>query len=1101
MQKLAEICIRRPVFAAMIILSLVVVGSASYFKLGVDRFPSVDLPTVSVRTNLPGASPEEIETLVSQPIEEVVNTVDGIDNLRSVSVQGASIVIATFNLNRDIDTAAQDVRDRVATVVRDLPPDTKPPVIAKFNNDSTAVVTIALSGQRSIRELTEYADKVVKVQLERAGGVGEVDVVGGLDRAINVWIDAERLAAYKIPITQVRDALQRQNADVPGGNVETGKRELVLRTLGRYTDPREMENLVVANINGSPVKIRDIGRVEDGTKEQRSIARLNGTPTVTLEIRRQSGANTVEVIHNVKQQLDRVSAQLPSDIKIEVIRDQERYIGAALHEITRHLILGSILASLVVLLFMRSWRSTLIAAVAIPCSVISTFGMMRAMNFTLNGVTMLALVLMVGVVIDDAIVVLENIFRFVEEKRMTPMRAAKEATADIGLAVMATTFSLVVIFLPVSFMSSISGRFLFQFGITAAVAVLVSLLVSFTLTPMMSARLLRTKDASAGHAHDFHHHDTVSSAGSRRGFYAFIDRSYTWLLRLAMRHRLAVALIAIAVALSSIPLYRVVKQEYIPSDVDEAEFDVNVNAPEGTNIDAMDAAMVAIEKDLMSTPGVRLILSSSGGSFLGAVNNAGVYVRIAPHEERVFSLTKLWNAIRAGHPLEAFKGNYTQRDVMQEVRRRLQKYAPFRSNVRNAPSFNIGGGNFDIDFVFRGPDLQMLSKYADTLREKTLKEIPGIVDADTTLKLDKPELRVHINRDRAADLGVDTADISTALRLMVGGDDRVSRFRDPSMNEDYDVQLRLNGQDRTDAATISRLYVSSSRGGLVRVDNLVDIKEDISPSRIDRLDRQRQASVRAGIAPGFALADRLDALRKAAVDMKLPATYSTIVAGRGRELERTFVEFLWAFLLSIIFMYMILASQFESTLHPLTILLSLPLSVPFALLSLWLLSDTLNLYSALGILVLFGVVKKNAILQIDHMNNLRALGMERDAAIVQGNRDRLRPILMTTLALVAGMAPLALGTGPGAEERRSIAIVVIGGQSLSLLLTLIATPVVYSLLDDMRATARWRRLAAATGRFAAPVTRVVRRMAPTRRGEHAVEAENNPVVPALHTDD
>jgi HAE1 family hydrophobic/amphiphilic exporter-1 len=1102
MQKLAEICIRRPVFAAMIVLSLVVVGSASYFKLGVDRFPSVDLPTVSVRTNLPGASPEEIETLVSQPIEEVVNTVDGIDNLRSVSVQGASIVIATFNLNRDIDTAAQDVRDRVSSVARDLPPDAKPPVIAKFNNDSTAVISIALSGQRSIRELTEYADKVVKVQLERAGGVGEVDVVGGLDRAINIWIDSQRLAAYKIPITQVRDALQRQNADVPGGNVETGKRELVLRTLGRYTDPRDMEELVVANINGAPVKIRDIGRVEDGTKEQRSIARLNGTPTVTLEVRRQSGANTVEVIHNVKQQLDRVKAQLPADIKLEVIRDQERYIGAALHEITRHLVLGSILASLVVLLFMRSWRSTLIAAVAIPCSVISTFGMMRAMNFTLNGVTMLALVLMVGVVIDDAIVVLENIFRFVEEKRMTAMRAAKEATADIGLAVMATTFSLVVIFLPVSFMSSISGRFLFQFGITAAVAVLVSLLVSFTLTPMMSARLLRTEDASASHGHDLRHHDTVSSAGSRKGFYAFIDRSYTWLLRLAMRHRIAVAAIAIVVALSSIPLYRVVKQEYIPSDVDEAEFDVNVNAPEGTNIDAMDAAMTAIEKDLMTTPGVRLILSSSGGSFLGAVNNAGVYVRIAPHEERVFSLTKLWNAIRAGHPLDAFKGNYTQRDVMQEVRRRLQKYAPFRCNVRNAPSFNIGGGNFDIDFVFRGPDLQNLAKYADTLREKIVKnEIPGIVDSDTTLKLDKPELRVNINRDRAADLGVDTSDISTALRLMVGGDDRVSRFRDPSMNEDYDVELRLSDQDRKDAATISRLYVPSSRGGLVRVDNLVEIKEGISPSRIDRLDRQRQASVRAGVAPGFALADRLDALRKAVADMNLPAAYSTIVAGRGRELERTFVEFLWAFLLSIIFMYMILASQFESTIHPLTILLSLPLSVPFALLSLWLLGDTLNLYSALGILVLFGVVKKNAILQIDHMNNLRTLGMERDAAIIQGNRDRLRPILMTTLALVAGMAPLALGTGPGAEERRSIAIVVIGGQSLSLLLTLIATPVVYSLLDDMRATAKWKRVARATGRIAAPVTSAVRKIAPTRRGEPATEADNKPVLPALHTDD
>ena len=1099
MQKLAEICIRRPVFAAMIVLSLVVVGSASYFKLGVDRFPSVDLPTVSVRTQLPGGSPEEMETLVSQPIEEVVNTVDGIDNLRSVSVQGSSIVIATFNLNRDIDTAAQDVRDRVATVVRDLPPDTKPPVIAKFNNDSTAVVTVALSGDRSIRELTEYADKVVKVQLERAGGVGEVDVVGGLDRAINVWIDAERLAAYKIPITKVRDALQRQNSDVPGGNVETDKRELVLRTLGRYTDPREMEELVVANINGSPVRIRDLGRVEDGTKEQRSVARLNGVPTVTLEIRRQSGANTVEVIHNAKAQLDRVKAQLPADIKLEIIRDQERYIGAALHEITRHLVLGSILASLVVLLFMRSWRSTLIAALAIPCSVISTFAMMRAMNFTLNGVTMLALVLMVGVVIDDAIVVLENIFRFVEEKRMTAMRAAKEATADIGLAVMATTFSLVVIFLPVSFMSSISGRFLFQFGITAAVAVLVSLLVSFTLTPMMSARLLRTEDAAALHGHD-HHHDTVASASSRRGFYSYIDRSYSWLLKLAMHHRLAVAVIALFVALSSIPLYRVVKQEYIPTDVDEAEFDVNVNAPEGTNIDAMDTAMKSIEKDLLDTPGVRLIQSSSGGSFLGAVNSASVYVRIAPHEERVFSLTKLWDSIKAGHPLMAFRGNYTQRDVMQEVRARLQKYAPFRSNVRNAPSFNIGGGNYDIDFVFRGPELEQLAKYADTLREKT-KEIGGIVDADTTLKLDKPELRVHINRDRAADLGVDTSDISTALRLMVGGDDRVSRFRDPSVNEDYDVQLRLTESDRKDAATISRLYVPSTRAGLVRVDSLVDIKENISPSRIDRLDRQRQASVRAGVAPGFALADRLDALRKTVAGMNLPAAYSTIVAGRGRELERTFIEFLWAFLLSIIFMYMILASQFESTIHPLTILLSLPLSVPFALLSLWLLGDTLNLYSALGILVLFGVVKKNAILQIDHMNSLRTLGMERDAAIIQGNRDRLRPILMTTLALVAGMAPLALGTGPGAEERRSIAIVVIGGQSLSLLLTLIATPVVYSLLDDMGSTAKWRRFARATGRLTAPLTSIVRRIAPTRRGEAQAETEPSPVVGGLKTDD
>jgi HAE1 family hydrophobic/amphiphilic exporter-1 len=1056
MQKLAEICIRRPVFAAMIILALVVVGAASFFRLGIDRFPSVDLPTVAVRTSLPGASPEEIESEVTRPIEEIVNTVDGIDQLRSVSAAGVSIVIVTFKLDRNIDTAAQDVRDRVSTVIRELPEDATPPVVQKFDNDSAPVLTIALSADRSLRELTELADKIVKVQLERAGGVGEVNVVGGLERAINVWVDAERLAAYRIPITQVREALRRQNADIPGGNVEAGRREMTLRTVGRYAEPRDFNELVVADMNGAQVKVRDVGRVEDGTKEQRSIARLNGMPTVTLEIRRQSGANTVAVIENAKRELARVSAQMPNDVKLEIIRDQSRYIGAALHEIETHLVLGSILACLVVLAFMRSWRSTIIAGVAIPASVIATFGMMRALDFTLNSVTMLALVLMVGVVIDDAIVVLENIFRFVEEKKMRPMEAARAATKDIGMAVLATTFSLVVIFLPVSFMSSISGRFLYQFGITASVAILVSLLVSFTLTPMMSARLLRAEDAGGdGHGGDA----GEEGAASRRGLYARVDRGYARLLGFAMRHRLSVSIVAVLVIASSVPLYRMVKQEYIPTDVDEAEFEIGVTAPEGTSLATMNEAMLAVENEIRSTPGVRLVLASAGGSFLGSVNQGGAYVRIAPHEERTFSLTKLWESIKRGRPLDAWRGNYTQRDVMQEVRARLRKFAPLRASVRNAPSFNLGGANFDIDFVLRGPELLALSKYAEALREKALK-LGGIVDADTTLKLDKPELRVQIDRARAGDLGVDTSAIATSLRLMVGGDEEVSRFRDASVNEDYDVQLRLTDRDRKDAATISRLYVPSSRGGLVRLDSLVTIKEETSPSRIDRLDRQRQVSLRAGVAPGFALADRLEALRGAVAELNLPAAYTTAVSGRGRELERTFGEFIWAFLLSIIFMYMILASQFESTIHPVTILLSLPLAVPFALFSLWATGDTLNLYSALGVLVLFGVVKKNSILQIDHMNNLRARGMERGRAIMQGNRDRLRPILMTTLALVAGMTPLALGTGPGAEERRSIAVVVIGGQTLSLLLTLIVTPVAYSLFDDLGATSAWRTLAA-----------------------------------------
>jgi HAE1 family hydrophobic/amphiphilic exporter-1 len=1077
MQKLAEICIRRPVFAAMLILSLVVVGSAAYSKLGVDRLPSVDLPTVSVRTSLPGAPPEQVETEVTEIIEEVVNTVEGIDELRSISGEGNSVVIATFDLTRDIDTAAQDVRDRVSTVLRRLPDEVEPPIIAKFNNDSQPVITIALYGERSVRELSELADKIVKVQLERSSGVGEVELIGELERAMNVWVDADKLLAYGIPITTVRDAIQRQNAEVPGGNLTGANSERSLRTAGRLTNQEEFNELVVAVKNGVPIRIKDLGRAEDGTKEPRSLGRLNGQPAVVLEIRRQSGANTVAVIEDVKANLARVQAQLPPDVKLEIIRDQSNYIYAALHEINLHLVLGSILACLVVLAFMRSWRSTIIAGVAIPASVVATFGMMWALDFTLNAVTMLALVLMVGVVIDDAIVVLENIFRFVEEKKMSAMDAAREGTAEIGLAVLATTLSLVVIFIPVSFMSSISGRFLYQFGITAAVAVLVSLLVSFTLTPMMSSRMLKRGDVK-GHGH--------GDAGSRKGLYGTIDHAYERMLTFSMHHRLLVAVVALLVIASSVPLYKAVKQEYVPSDVDEAEFAVQVEAPEGTSFAAMEDTLRVVERDLMQMPQVRVVLATSGGGFIGGVNQGNFYVRIAPHEVRQLSVGRLWRETLNGTPGNAFKGNYSQTDVMQEIRRNLAKYRDLRPRVSAFPSFNIGGGNFDIDFVIRGPELEQLNKFGEQLRQKT-REIGGIVDANTTLRLNKPEFLVRIDRQRAADLGVDARDVGTALRLMVGGEEEVARFRDPSVGEDYDVQLRLAEHDRDETRDLEALYLPREvgpaagsaaagrdadpgpSGGLVQLSNIATVDPVFSASRIDRIDRQRQVGVRAMVAPGYALADRIEALRQAAAEMNLPVAYTTGVSGRGRELEKTFKEFLWAFLLSVILMYIILAMNYESLVHPVTILLSLPLTIPFALLSLWLTGGTLNLFSALGLLVLFGVVKKNSILQIDHMNGLRAHGMGRFQAVIQGNRDRLRPILMTTLALVAGMLPLAIGTGPGAEERRAVAIVVIGGQTLSLLLTLLVTPVAYTLLDDVgQRVLRWRREHHPAGAVAMP---------------------------------
>jgi HAE1 family hydrophobic/amphiphilic exporter-1 len=1077
MQKLADVCIKRPVFATMIVMALVVVGAASWFRLGVDRFPSVDLPTVTVRVELPGASTEEMETTVAQKLEEQINTIQGIQELRSISSPGTCIVIVTFVLSRQIDVAAQDVRDKVSIAQRNLPREIRPPVISKTDNDQAPVLTLAISGDRSMRELTELADKTVRPVLERSTGVGEVRLVGGLLRSVNIWVDADRMAAYQMPITAVRDSLVRQNADLPGGNVTAGRTEASLRTMGRFADPKGFNELVVATMNGVPVRVRDIGYAEDGTKEQRSAARLNGAPTVILEVRRQSGENTVAVIEGVKKKFALLRQQMPSDVRMEVIRDQSRYIYAALHEINLHLVLGSILASLVVLAFMRSWRSTFIAAVAIPTSVVSAFGMMWALNFTLNSVTMLALVLMVGIVIDDAIVVLENVFRFVEEKKMRPFEAAREATGDIGLAVMATTFSLVVIFVPVSFMSSISGRFLYQFGITAAVSVLVSLLVSFTLTPMMCARLLRAEDAAAGGEHGGH-------AASRGGFYAFLDRGYTWSLRTAMRHRWVVVAVSVITLASTIPIYGLVKQEYIPSDVDESEFEVLVFGPEGMSLSAMDEAMQALAKEARDTKGVALTLASAGGSFLARVNQGYMYVRTVPHTERTVSLHRLWEGVRHGDPMAAFRGNYSQRDVMMELRRRFRKFRDLRTQVRNIAGFNIGGGTFDIDLALRGPELEKLAEYGAALKEKA-RNIPGIVDVDTTLQLDKPELRVVIDRDRAADLRVDTSQIATALRLMVGGDDQVSRFRDPMVNDDYDVQVRLMDAYRGDMKTISRLYVSrdsasnsaatgaagqvglAPAGGLVRLDNLVRIERTPTASRIDRTDRQRENRVRAQIAPGFGQADRNELLKQAVTAMNLPITYTTALTGKAREMEKTFTEFLWVFLLAFVFMYMILASQFESMIHPLTILLSLPLSVPFAMLSLWYTGNTLNLYSALGILVLFGVVKKNAILQIDHMNNLRAHGLSRAEAIMQGNRDRLRPILMTTLALVAGMLPLWVGTGPGAEERRAIAVVVIGGQSLCLLLTLLVTPVAYSLFEDAAQVLRlsapslapWRRLA------------------------------------------
>jgi HAE1 family hydrophobic/amphiphilic exporter-1 len=1029
----------------MIVLSIVVIGAASYFQLALDKHPQVELPTIAVRTQLPGASPEEVETSLVQPIEEAVNTIEGITELRAGSGQGASNVIITFNLNRDIEAAAQDVRDRVAAVVRDLPTDALPPVVSKFDSDQSPSVSIALVSNRPIRELTEIADKVIKEQIERSPGVGEVRINGGLERAVNVWIDPDRLTAYKVPITAVRDAIVRQNADVPAGNVTSGLNEQSMRTMGRMVSARDFNDLVVTTIKGAPIRVRDIGYAEDGTKEARNTSRLNGKPTVTMEIRRQSGANTIEVIEGVKAGLKKIASQLPPDVKLQILEDQSGFIYSALHEINIHLIVGSILASLVVFAFMRNWRAMIIAAIAIPCSLIAAFGVMWALHFTLNSVTMLSLVLMVGIVIDDALVVLENTFRFMEEKKMGAFDAARAATADIGHAVLATTLSLVVIFVPVSFMSSIAGRFLYQFGITAAAAVMVSMLVSFTLTPMMCARMLHVSEDTTG-GHD--------AARSRQGFYRWIDASYMATLRFSMKHRMLMALLGVAVIAFSVPMYRLVRQDYLPTNVDDGQFEVRAVAPEGISLAAMDDLMQTFSRKVQATGGVTTVLTTTAGDYNGSLSNGRIWVQMIPHEQRVFSWVRLANGIIHADPFAAFRNNFSQRDVMQKVRRQMAEYKDVKFQINNIQSINLSGAGSrtDIGFVFRGPDIEKLVDYSSQLAKRG-PEL-GLLDAQVSVQLNRPELRLQVDRQRAADLNADVASIASAMRLMVGGDERVSRFHDAGVNEDYDVELRLAEGSRNDPSTISRLYVPTKDGKMVRLDSVVKLQPALSVSQINRLDRQRQVTLQASVAPGYGLADRNLALTQAARDLNMPAGYSTLVTGRGRELEKTFTEFLIAFALSVAFMYMILASLFESVTHPFTILLALPLAVPFALFSLWVTGQSLNLYSALGMLVLFGVVKKNAILQIDHMNTLRDSGVPKLQAILEGNRDRLRPILMTTLALVGGMLPLALGTGPGAEERRAVAVAVIGGQSLSLLLTLLMCPVAYSLIDDCAAALR-----------------------------------------------
>jgi len=1004
--KIAEICVKRPVFAVMLVAFLVTLGVFSFRSLGVDLFPKVDPATVNVTVNLPGSSPDEMVSSVVLPLEDAISSVSGIDEMMVRASEGSASITTTFKLERDIETATQDVREKVSAATNNLPPNILPPIITQVDPDSDPILTVVVSGPMNRRELTEVADKIVRRGIQTVDGVGAVELVGGQNREIRVLIDAQRLTAHNLTVTQVRDALVNENIEEPGGHMIRGPEQVDLRTLGRITSAQQFADVIIAYRAGAPVRMRDVAQVEDGAEELRIWAMLDGKDVVSVQVTRQAGTNSVEIADEVKRRVELLKSQVPPGVQLQVIGDISTFIKASVNSLLEHLILGSVMASIVVLLFIRNLRAVVIASVAIPASVISTFTLMKYMNFTLNNMTLLALTLAVGIVIDDAIIVLENIFRYMEEKGVPPMEAAIQGTKEIGLAVMATTLSLVIIFLPIAFMSGYARRYVNPFGWTMALSILVSMLVSFTLTPMMSSRLLRVNAGS----------DHARSRESK--FVQWLEAKYLRALNWSLDHRLVLSSVCLLAFLSSIPLHNLVGRDWVPFD-DQNELNTGVDFPEGQSLDRTIAAFTEMAKRVSTIPEVVFVEAYTQG-----LNYHGhLYISLKDRSQRSRSSAA----------------------IAQDVRKVLAPFSNAAISVR-LPSV-LGGETYaPIRAVIRGPDIDQLAIYGQRAALK-MSEWPGMLDASPDLKLNKPELQVKVDRQRAADLGVRMADVASAVRLMYSGQDQISTFKEAS--EQYPVTMQLLPGQRDDPDVLAQLMVPSAKEGQVRLESLATIERGNGPITISRYNRQFQVSILANVAQGYPLDAAADATRRAILSLHLPPGYSFGFSGPVRILDETTLNMILAILLASIFMYMVLAAQFESFSYPFIIMITLPLSIPFALFSLWITHRTLNLWSMLGVFLLLGIVKKNGILQVDYTNRLRSQGIPLHDALLEANRVRLRPILMTTLSIVAGLIPVAIGIGAGSEQRAAIAVTIIGGQTLCLGLTLLVVPVAYSYLASL----------------------------------------------------
>ncbi|HMK43323.1 MAG TPA: efflux RND transporter permease subunit [Dissulfurispiraceae bacterium] len=1022
---LADTSIKRPVFATMVIVALVVLGIVSYPRLGVDLFPKVDFPIVSVYTVLPGASPEIIDIDVTDKIEEAVGTINGVKSITSTSSEGASSVVVEFVLERNIDLAVQDVREKISTIRSKLPTDAKEPIIQKVDPDANAVLWIALFGERTPRELSTYADEVLKEKLQKVTGVGAVQMPGLRLRQVRLWLDREKMIAHGITAQDVMRLLQRENIELPSGRIESAAREYAIKVKGELRSVEAFGNLIIAYNRGAAVRLSDIGRVEDGMEEKRTIARFNGLNAVGLGIQKQSGTNTVEVVDLVKKELASISTTLPPGMKLDIAFDQSSFIKRSIKEVQGHLIIGGLFAVLAVLLFLKSLRITLISALAIPTSIISTFTIMNMFDFTFNNMTMLGLSLCIGILIDDAIIVIENIHRHIRLGK-SPMEAASFATSEIGLAVMATTMAIVAIFLPVAFMKGIVGRFFLQFALTVVFAVIMSLFVSFTLTPMLASRYLSphsTKTADANHLSALMKHPRITAIADRlEAWYRKAEAWYRALLVYAMSHRRKVVLLAVAVFILSMLMTLVMGKEFHPQE-DQSRFIIRLESPVDYSVDEAEKMFRKAEDLLRKMPEVQTALYAQGLS--GQINKAIVFVGISQKSER----------------------RRSQQVIMQDLRKSLGSIAGLKTTIEDISLIGGGVRNVPVQYAVQGSDLTVIQQYMRRIIGEYSK-LPGIVDIDTSLETGKPELKVYIDRDKAADLGLETTTIAEAINFLIGGEVEVTKYKDESRGRRYDVRARLNPEDRKNPADLGRLYVRAKDGRLVEISNLLEIREGGGPSTIQRVDRQRAIMLFANLE-GKPLGQAMDELNAISAQILTPG-YTGVYKGAADIMGETFYYLIFALVLGVVLAYMILAAQFESFVHPITVLISMPFSFAGAFGALLLTGQTLNLFSFIGLILLMGLVKKNAILLVDYTNTLREHGMSRREAILEAGPVRLKPILMTTFAMVFGMLPIAVGLGEGAETRAPMAIATIGGLISSLFLTLLVVPVVYDLFDEVQ---------------------------------------------------